>query len=419
MATDTLNPLLRFIRRIAVPSATGDLVDKILLERFATRRDGEAFAALVQRHGPLVEGVCRRMLRNDQDVEDAFQATFLVLVDKAAWIRRPELLGPWLYGVAVRISLKASASRAKRCVLERQGQEWSEPQAPVKEPTDDLWPVLDEELQRLPEKYRLPVVLCHLKGHSTEETARLLRCPRGTILSRLARARERLRARLTRRGLTLTAGSLTALLTEQPAQATISAALVHATVRMALVSTPNIGGTEGVPQPIFSLAKGVSRTMFLSKLRIALVLLVSGSVLALGAGMVTFRLLAGEPAEEKTEPPAKAPQKPADKLKDLIKAKLEAAKLECESRMKEFQDGRGTLDILVHSSRRLLESEREVGDSKEHLLTALETHFRLMKEIEEVNQERFNAGRISIMDVAQARYYRLEAEIWLERARAK
>ncbi len=173
-----------------------------LLERFAADRDEAAFEALVSRHGPMVLGTCRRMLADPHDVEDAFQATFLVLARKAGSIRDADRLGPWLHGVARRVAARSRALSSPPEVAS------SEPavEEPAVESPDllealELREVLDEELARLPEKYRAPLVLCYLEGLTHDEAAEHLRWPVGTVRSRLAGGRDRLRARLTRRGL--------------------------------------------------------------------------------------------------------------------------------------------------------------------------------------------------------------------------
>jgi RNA polymerase sigma factor (sigma-70 family) len=181
--------------------AMGEPTDSQLLKRFARQQDEAAFAALVKRHGPMVLAVCRRILRDAHDADDAFQATFLVLVRKAPVIARPELLGNWLYGVAYRVAVKARIIAARRSERERQV-----PAMTLSDPLSDvtgreLRAVLDAELSRLPEKYRAPLVLCYLEGKTNEQAARLLGWPIGSISGRLARARELLRERLLSRGL--------------------------------------------------------------------------------------------------------------------------------------------------------------------------------------------------------------------------
>src|SRR5262245_48786399 len=200
MAGARTHPLLRFLRGIAAPPPAED-PDRQLLQRFVALADESAFRELVRRHGPLVLGVCTRVLGSEHDAEDAFQATFLVLVRKAGSLRAPERLGPWLYGVAYRTALKARAGVSRR----RQREKPLADGAQATEADDpgwrDLRPVLDEEVGRLPRKYREPFVLCYVEGLTNEQAARVLGCPPGTVFSRLAWARERLRRALRRRGL--------------------------------------------------------------------------------------------------------------------------------------------------------------------------------------------------------------------------
>src|SRR5262249_54173146 len=170
------------------------------LEQFVARRDEAAFAALLRRHGPMVWGVCRRLLLHPQDAEDAFQVTFLILARKAAAIGQRKLLANWLFGVARRSALKMRALRTRRA---RRAQLCADPpDHPMKleTPGDDFRAVLDEELARLPAKYRLPLLLCGLEGMTHAEAARHLHWPIGTVAGRLSRGRELLRSRLVRRG---------------------------------------------------------------------------------------------------------------------------------------------------------------------------------------------------------------------------
>ena len=172
-----------------------------LLERFAADRDSAAFEALVGRHGPMVLATCRRMLPDPHDADDAFQATFLVLARKAGSIRDPDRLGPWLHGVARRVAARSRALAGRRRSVERPGGDEPMDTSPDALEGAEVREVLDEELARLPEKYRAPLVLCYLDGLTHDEAAEALRWPVGTVRSRLAGGRDRLRDRLTRRGL--------------------------------------------------------------------------------------------------------------------------------------------------------------------------------------------------------------------------
>ena len=197
--------VLKNLQLLFQDGTSGDLTDGELLDRFTCRRDESAFSILVERHGVMVLRVCRAILADEHDAHDAFQATFLVLVRRAHSIDRFVSVGPWLFGVCHRIAVRARADAVRRRMRERRSAEMRASEREREEPGPESWPELYAELARLPEKYRAPVVLCYLEGQTTEEAARRLGCPRGTVLSRLARARGRLRGRLARHGLALPA----------------------------------------------------------------------------------------------------------------------------------------------------------------------------------------------------------------------
>ena len=192
--------VFRQIDRLFGEGTLTGLGDGPLLERYLTRRDEDAFAALVDLHGPMVLGLCRRMLRDPRDIEDAFQATFLVLVRKAPAIRDRNLLSNWLYGVAFRVARRAWTRTLRRRDREASVGELEFAAEPGSTARPEFDPTLDQELSRLPEKYRAPLILCYLRGKTHDQAAAELRCPVGTIRSRLARGRDLLRKRLTRRG---------------------------------------------------------------------------------------------------------------------------------------------------------------------------------------------------------------------------
>ena len=282
----------------ALPTA-----DAQLLARFVADRDEAAFASLVRQHGPMVLGVCRRVLHDLHDAEDAFQATFLVLARKASSIRKPELLANWLYGVAYRTALRAKGAAAKRQARERQVVNMPAP--PREESSlDELKRLLDEELSRLPDKYRLPIVLCGLEGKTNEEAGRLLGCPRETVATRLARGRERLRHRLARRGLALSALVLAGELSPNLA-ASVPAPLAATTVHAGLVFATGTTAA-GVSATVVSLTEGVLKSMFYAKLKLTLVALLT--VALCGAGMGLYLIRADQPEKQtaKDTPDAKA-----------------------------------------------------------------------------------------------------------------
>jgi RNA polymerase sigma factor (sigma-70 family) len=296
--------VVRSLRRITLARDGGGMTDGQLLECFLATREQAAFTALVRRHGPLVLGVCRRVLGNSHDAEDAFQATFLVLARKAAAIVRRDLLGHWLYGVAYRTALKARAAAGRRRAVERQVEQMPEPQEREQACGQDLRPVLDAELNRLPEKYRVPVVLCELEGKSKREIARALGVPEGTVSSRLARARKLLRARLTRRGLALSGGALALALSAEALAAPVPAALLFSTSAAATSVAAGGAATAAVSARVAALAEGVLKTMFLTKLKVAAVLLFL--LAAVGVGFGTFPGHA--PAAPRAGTPAARPQ---------------------------------------------------------------------------------------------------------------
>jgi RNA polymerase sigma factor (sigma-70 family) len=302
--------LARFVRRLAELPRAAQLSDAELLERFVAQQDGAAFELLLWRHGPKVLGVCRRVLRHEQDAEDAFQATFLVLARKAASVGRREAIGPWLYRVAYRVALRAKARADRRPVRQARPED-----VPAVERTPDLiWadlrPVLDEEVSRLPGKYRAAFVLCYLDGKTNEEAARELGCPTGTVLSRLAWARERLRGRLARRGLAPCAGLAAAALTGQ-ASAAVPAALARSTLKAAL---PGAGALGVVSAQVDGLTKGALRAMLWSKAVsvTVCVLTVGGVGVALAWQAVGARPAAARPADG-PEKKAGRPAAPAER----------------------------------------------------------------------------------------------------------
>jgi RNA polymerase sigma-70 factor (ECF subfamily) len=250
--------------------------DAEFLRLFATTRSEAAFEALVRRHGPMVEGVCRRILGEVHSAEDAFQAVFMILVRKSASIRRPELLANWLYGVACRIARKAKISALRKESRERRaGRMPTQEQQLLDLEWAELKAVLDEELSQLPEKYRAPLVLCYLCGQTNAQAAAQLGWPSGSMSERLSRAREMLRKRLNRRGLTLSAGLLALLLTNKASSAAVSPLLVEATVKSGMsysAKTVAAGSVSPNLLELVSESDGLSVVRTLKLLALALVI---------------------------------------------------------------------------------------------------------------------------------------------------
>jgi RNA polymerase sigma factor (sigma-70 family) len=256
------------------------LPDARLLKQFVAMGDEAAFAAIVRRYGPLVLGACQRVLNDRHAAEDAFQSTFMVLARKARFLKQPESLGPWLYGVATRTALKARAKAARQHRVEQQAALDSAAAQPFDLGWGELRPILDEAVAALPQSYRVPFVLHHLEGATVAEVARILGCPSGTVAARLARAKVRLRTRLTRRGVTLSAAAFVAALSANMATASVPTVLAAGVVQVATrVATGSADVAVSATSAVF--AKGVIHTMSLTKLKVAALLLATG---ALGVG---------------------------------------------------------------------------------------------------------------------------------------
>jgi RNA polymerase sigma factor (sigma-70 family) len=278
--------LIHHLRRAALLQKGGGLTDGQLLQCFVTDRDDVAFEALVRRHGPMVMGVCRRVLGNLPDAEDAFQATFLVLIRKAASLQSPELLANWLYGVAYRTAWKARAAAARRRRREIPIQDLPDPQAAPDAVRNEVQHLIDQELRRLPEKYRVAAVLCELEGRSRKEVARELGIPEGTLSSRLAMARRLLAQRLSKHGLVLSGSTLAAALSGDFGRACLSPARVHAAVAAARV----IGsGKLTATIKAVALAEGVLKAMLVSKVYTGGAVLLAVAFLYLGTAQVVHK----------------------------------------------------------------------------------------------------------------------------------
>lgn len=322
MPNSQASAVLRYLRKVTAADYALNLPDQELLERFVTRRDEAAFAALVCRHGPMVLRLCQRVLQHQEDAEDAFEATFLVLCQKAASLRPQKSLAGWLHSVAYRIAQKARVAAARR--RKHEGRS-ADRQAidPLAEITlREAHEILDQELLRLPDKFRAPLVLCYLEGLTREEAAQQLGWPTSTLKSRLEEARERLRRRLAARGLALSGALVASLFYEGTASGAVPSALLDSTVRAAtLVAAGDAAAAGVVSAEVAALAKGVMKGMFISKLyKMTTAVVLALGLAGAGVGVAVHRALADgapvaavAPADEAAAPSAAADeQKPGE-----------------------------------------------------------------------------------------------------------
>jgi RNA polymerase sigma factor (sigma-70 family) len=273
------------------------VTDAQMIESFVARGDETAFEGLVQRYGPMVLGVCRRVLRHAQDAEDAFQATFLVLVRKAGAVQRGEAVGNWLYGVAYRTAMQARARNARR--RHKEGE--ARPMLPAEPPDEaagrpEIQALLDRELSRLPEKYRAPLILCDLLGKTKRQAAQELCCPEGTVSSRLARGRLLLRKRLLRCGPGLASGA--GVVVAPTLGEAVPMPLCKATVKAAALVAAGNAAAGALAPAVTELTEGVLKSMLLTKLKIVL-----GCVLVIAVAIVAGIMVQGSGAGEAGQNP--------------------------------------------------------------------------------------------------------------------
>lgn len=343
MARHNLSAVVRYLQQLAGSAGTSGASDAELLERYVRHRDEAAFELLVWRHGALVFNVCRRILPCEQDAEDAFQATFLAFVRKAGSISRRGSVAAWLYKVAYRVALEARERARKTTVMEKSGGETLAVQAADDPLWSDVRPILDEELNRLPERLRLPIVLCYLEGKSNAEAARELGCRLGTIYSRLSRGRELLRQRLQRRGVMLPVAALTTTLTANAVKTAPVIPLVRASARAALAFADPSAAAAVSPR-VATLAEGVLRTMFVTKLKIAAVMLLVIGVAA--GGVLTQAWTAAPPVEAKADEPPPQPAGGDKKAAKPIAVKVVKPK-------------KGGLPLMVHRSAEVVAAQQQ------------------------------------------------------------
>ena len=424
------------------------LTDGQLLERFLAGRDeaGEvAFEALVARHGPMVMRLCRNVLDDPHDVHDAFQAVFLVLARRATAIRDRRSVGNWLYGVAVRVTARARVVAIRRQIRDRRTIGAARVVASAvrhgsNSPSfvaNDRAEVVHQELSHLPEKYRAPVVLCYLEGLTHDEAAARLSWPVGTVRSRLSRARDRLRTRLSRRGLTAPAsiGPMARWLTTEPGttaslMATVSAKwsapgereLVSSIVRA--VSSQSMGRTTiatSVSSSSVSLAQGVLQSMFLKKLIIVACAFLPIGMVTLGAGLFLARRTQAQGQKEAsfTSPPP-ARQVPAretpkpDDIDRLAHELLEAARRRYEAQKAYYEEGRITIDRFIDASKALELAELRLATTEADSGAVRRRHVDRIIELEKREKAELANGRGTVADVSEAHHRYVEAELDLK-----
>jgi RNA polymerase sigma factor (sigma-70 family) len=440
MATISGGNVFAELRKVLFQDDGAGLSDAQLLTCFIEQRDEAAFEALLRRHGPMVLGVCRRILRRVADVEDAFQATFLVFVRKAAAIRSRETVGNWLYGVAYNTALKARALNARRDMRERNTVDSLETVA-VQEDSrwHELQPLLDRELSRLPDKHRLPIVLCDLEGKPRKDAAQQLGLAEGTLSSRLTRGRALLAGRLAHHGVVLSGSVLGALLLQSAASASLPAPLVSATLASAIgCASGQIAAGTAISERVAALTKGVLTMMWISKFKTPAVMVVALAFVLAGAA-VTQVLVAGQQptgkAEEAAGPAAKGvgqgakagtakedpttDNAPKDKVKALLKEKLTIVMQRAEMTARLAQLGGTSQEELANANLRVFAVELELCETDKERVAVHEKIVKIYTTLEEMARRSEKNAVASHEEALEATMKRLDAEIALERAKAR
>jgi RNA polymerase sigma factor (sigma-70 family) len=422
------------------------MTDGQLLERFLAGRDdgGElAFEALVTRHGPMVMRTCRNLLDDPHDVHDAFQAVFLVLARRSGAIRDRDSIGGWLYGVAVRVAARARVGAIRRNIRERRTNQAAQSIAAVASDQNDAptiernegAAIVHHELGRLPEKYRAPVVLCYLEGLTHDQAAARLSWPVGTVRSRLARARDRLRTCLVRRGVTASAAFgpasswlggdpiTTTVTTSAKSSATVSVEFLLSTAQaVARQVTGRMTAATSVTSTSLLLAQGVLTTMLLKKLIIIACIALPLGVMTIGGATFlaknsraqgpqspqgTSRL--GPQAAAKTDAVVKPPE-----VDPLLQQSIDAARKRIEAQRAYYEEGRMTIDRFIDACRELELAELMAATTGAERTAIKERHVELLREIERREQAELVVGRSTISDVAEVTQRRTKAETELK-----
>jgi RNA polymerase sigma factor (sigma-70 family) len=412
MAEGAISAVVGGFERLMTSGGVTGLSEEQLLDRFVSLRDESAFEAIVLRHGPMVRGVCRRLLRDANDVDDAFQATFLVLARKANSLRRRERLGTWLYGVSYRIASRVRSNAWRRSERESKTDP-VEKLAVYRESVPDDGPTLHEEIHRLPENYRVAVVLCYLEGLTHEEAAARLRWPVGTVKGRLSRARDLLRSRLDRRGVSLGTGNMAALgeLLSLDVETVLPQTLVESTVKAAtLVAAGKSALASGlISVRALTLSQGVIHTMFLTKLKAAVATFAIAATVSTGAGVYAYQFVdsngpakRGSPA---TKPTASGPeggdfQKSEKRVPDRNPGASQEAQFEnLLNNTTDWTPHR--IDRLFHWSRAMKDAQEYLDESPENIQLARRAHRDRMKRLHEKTQQLQVADQSKVADTAR------------------
>jgi RNA polymerase sigma factor (sigma-70 family) len=428
------------------------LSERQLLDRFLKDRDSTAFEAIVRRHGPMVLGVCRRWLDDPNDADDAFQATFLVLVRKAGRLRDGDLLAAWLHGVATRVARRArlqAYQRRRREAIAGSQRPLADPGATMKDVGPG--PELHEELERLPRAYRQVLVLCYLEGRTHEEASRELGWPIGTVKGRLARARDQLRDRLVRRGVQVSAGALMAALEAEAA--VVPASLLQATVRAAsAAAVSKLVASATISTSVAYLTRETIKTMFLTKMTtigaVGLLLAgaaTTGAVLARGQGQgraavagplaslsapsapdpLAARVRAGEAKTPTPDPvsmlEAQPPTQPAaqDEIAEIQKARLDVARRNYEVAKRLRDGGEMAVGDFQKAEEAVAAAELEVAKSPEERIATLQRIVELRKTSWDMGQQLVRAGRIASTEANALELAYLDARLQLAREKAR
>ncbi len=422
------------IQTLFESGSLGELTDRQLLERF-TIHEAEtselAFAVLLKQHGPMVLRTCTAILRDRHEAEDAAQATFLVLASKASslWVR--DSLGPWLFSVARRVASCARSTALRRRAHEQEAArpaEWT-----TEDPArDEIDAIVHEEVNRLPQGYRVAVVLCDLEGLTQEQAALQLGWPAGTVRSRLARGRGRLRDRLTRRGLAPAAVSAGGSSTRQISSFLLPTTLAEATIRAAIplsLGQPAAGATASA----IALMEGLMKLMFWTKFKLITASALFGAVLLTGSAVIGRRAMgfprpqtdAAKPQSKSTvgqggaaAAPAAAPSEPT-KLTANEQARLDVAKKIRDQMLKRYTGGEISFVTYLQSQKRFDDIVGQMAKNDTDRLRHYERQVAHMKQIEESSRELYRNGMITETDVLVAELERLEAEAALEKFKAR